>query len=322
MMTLTTLLEPLRVANYLSPEPLYSHRFCSFDAKIAVSSSGMEQACELPPEKLSRNTTIFLLAGWEGATYSNQQLMSWLRLQHRYGVQICGIGTGSYILAAAGLLANQKATTHWSYLRGFQEKFPQVNVVEQLFTETSQIMTCAGGSAGFDLMFSFISQYRGERLAGEIADQILHHPLRPAETPQRITHGRGIDSLPEGVRAAVDFIEANIEEPKRVAEIAKAAGVSQRQLERRFGANFNCSVARFSQLLRLQHARVLLVSTDLGVSEISMASGFNTQSHFNQVFKKCFGRKPSAYRKAWPENEETPHWPGTLSTFLESVRAS
>lgn len=319
MMTLTSLLDPLRVSNFLSTAGVYTHQFCSFDSDVVTSSSGMAQSCEPPPEKLTRHSTIFVLASWGGENYKNKKLMAWLRQQHRNGAQICGVELGAFIVAEAGLLANRKATTHWSYLRGFQEKYPLINVVEQLYTENDQVTTCAGGTAGFDLALSFIRQYRGKGLAGEVADQILHHPLRPPEAPQRVTHGHGIETLPEGVRGAVQIIEANIEDPLRVSEIAELVGISQRQLERRFNLHFGCTVARFSQLLRLQHSRVLLVSTNLSISEISTASGFNTQSHFNQVFKKCFGRNPSAYRTAWPESDPVLKWPGTLASFITSA---
>lgn len=317
MMALTSLSDPLRVANFLSSGALYDQRFCSFDAEVVEASNGMKQLCEEPPEKLSSNSTIFVIASWGGERYKNPRLMAWLRLQHRRGIQICGVELGAYILAQAGLLEGKIATTHWSYLHGFQEKFPNVNVVEQIYTQSGNLMTCAGGTAGFDLTLSFIQQFRGNELAGEVADQIMHHPLRAPETPQRVTHGRGVGLLPDGVRLAVQIIEANIEDPLRVSEIAELVGISQRQLERRFNTHFSCSIARFSQLMRLQHARVLLVSTDLSISEISTASGFNTQSHFNLVFKKCFGRNPGAYRTAWPDGEGPLKWPGTLSSFID-----
>lgn len=319
MMALTTLLEPLRVANYLDSETIYTHEFCSADGSSLISSNGMQQDCTDLPEQFGRNTTIFVLASWGGENYSNSKLMAWLRMQHRNGTQICGVEIGSYILAEAGLLEGKQATTHWSFLKGFQERYPDVEAVECLFTNEKNVMTCAGSTSCLDLMLNFISSYRGEVLAGEVADQIMHHPLRTGKTPQRVTHGRGIDSLPHNVREAVQIIEENIEEPWRVAEIARAVGISQRQLERRFNASFNCSVARFGQLMRLQHARVLLVTTSLGISEISTASGFNTQSHFNQAFKKCFGRKPSHYRTAWSDTDNAPQWPGTLTAVLDSV---
>lgn len=322
MMTLYALLEPLRIANYLSPSQIYSHQFVSADGDSILASNGMPQICEPLPEAPPRNSTIFVFGSWGGESYANPRLMSWLRLLRRSGYQICGIEMGSYILANAGLLTGLTATTHWSYLKGFKEKFSDTRVVEQLFTEDRKIMTCAGGTATFDLALHFIKQYRGEKLAGEIADQIMHHPIRSHETPQRVTHGRGIDTLPTNVRGAVEIIENNIEDPLRVAEIANRLGISQRQLERRFKSNFNCSVARFGQLMRLQHARVLLVTTKLGISEIATASGFSSQSHFNHAFKKCFGRKPSHYRTAWSESDIAPYWPGTLSSFLDSVRTA
>ncbi len=320
MMTLNSLIEPIRVANYLSLSKLYEHHLYSFDGAELSASNGLSAKCRLPRAVLPRNTTVFVLASWGGEKYSNPDLMAWLRRQHRNGVQICGVEIGAYILAESQLLTNLKATTHWSYLQGFRERFPNIEVVEQLYTDIGPVMTCAGGTAGFDLMLTFIETYRGRALAGEIADQIMHHPLRPPDTPQKITHGRGLATLPDGVRAAVQLIEENIEEPLRVGEVAARIGISQRQLERRFNANFSCSVSRFAQLLRLQHACVLLVSTSLGIGEISVASGFNTQSHFNKAFKECFGRKPSAYRNAWPDSEPNPQWPGTLASFIESVR--
>jgi AraC family carnitine catabolism transcriptional activator len=64
----------------------------------------------------------------------------------------------------------------------------------------------------------------------------------------------------------------------------------------------------------------LLISTDLAVREIATAAGFNSLSHFAYAFKKCFERRPSEYRQAWPEQETAPHWPGTLSRFLESLK--
>jgi len=106
-----------------------------------------------------------------------------------------------------------------------------------------------------------------------------------------------------------------------VPEISHQIGLSQRQLERQFQKEMGCSVVQFGLLMRLQHARVLLISTDLGVREISTAAGFNSLSHFAFAFKKCFGKRPSDYRQAWPEQEAEPHWPGTLARFLDTIEA-
>ena len=319
MLTVTGLLEPVRIANYLSEKPLYSTEFHSFDGDVITSSNGLTIPCEPVPERLERNEIVMLFGSWGSEHYQNPIVFSWLRLQARLGVRICGVEIGAYLLARSGLLSRRQATTHWSYLSGFQEQFPDINAVEQLFTDEGNLLTCSGGTAGIDLMLHLIGEQHGARLVGEISDQIMHHPVRQAEAAQRVTLGRGTETLPAAVRAAVDLIEAHIDEPLSVPEVSERIGLSQRQLERQFVREMGCSVVQFGLLIRLQHARVLLISTGLGVREISVASGFNSLSHFAFAFKKCFGKRPSDYRQAWPEHETEPHWPGTLSRFLDTI---
>lgn len=319
MLTLTGMLEPARVANYLSVTPLYSFSFHSFGASSVASSSGFAVDCVLPPERLDHNDLVLLFGSWGSEHFQNPKTLSWLRLQARLGARLCAVEIGAYVLARAGLLDGKAATTHWSYLSGFQEQFPNVRAVEQLFTEDGKILTCSGGTAGTDLMLHLIDQRHGARLVGEISDQIMHHPVRTETSPQRVTLGRGTETLPRAVRAAVDLIEDHISEPLSVPDIAARIGLSQRQLERQFSREMGCSVVQFGLLRRLQHARVLLISTGLGVREISTASGFNSLSHFAYAFKRCFGKRPSDYRQAWPEQEAEPHWPGTLPRFLDDI---
>ena len=312
MMSLTGLLEPARIANYLSVSPLYTHVYWSFDGAQVVASNGMSIPCETPPEKMNRDDLVFVFGSWGGEYYQNPMLFSWLRLQARIGARLCAVEIGSYPFARAGLLDGKAATTHWSYVSGFQEQFEEVEATEQLYTTDGRIMTCAGGTATIDLMLHLIGETQGERLVGEIADQMMHHPVRPATAPQRVTLGRGVEMPSPSVRAAVELIERNVSEPLTVPEIAAEIGISQRQLERKFSKIMGCSVVQFGLLMRLQQARVLLISTGMNVREISAASGFNSLSHFAFAFKKCFGKRPSDYRQAWPEQEAEPHWPGSL----------
>jgi AraC family carnitine catabolism transcriptional activator len=168
-------------------------------------------------------------------------------------------------------------------------------------------------------MLKLIAQAHGDSMAAEVADQMLHHPIRPATAPQRRTLGQGIEALAPVLRQAIALIERNIPEPLTVPEIAASIGISQRQLERQFHRGVGCSVVQFGTLVRLQHARVLLISTKLSVREIATATGFNTLSHFAYAFRKCFDRRPSDYRQAWPTKDATPTWPGTLTRYLETL---
>ena len=318
--TLVTMIEAMRIANYLLPEPAFSWEILSFDGPSVVASNGMTLDGAQGVEDIGRPDTIFVLGSWGTELYENRTLTSWLRKRHRQGDPICAVELGCYIVARAGLLSGKSATTHWSCIKGFEESHGNIDVVEQLFTIEDRVMTCAGGLAGVDLMLRLIEATHGAGFSGEIADQMMHHPIRSGATPQRHTMGQSTETMAPLIRQAMSQIERNMEEPPSVPEIARALGVSQRQLERQFKKHVGCTVVQFGLLLRLQNARVLLISTDLSVREIATASGFNTLSHFTYSFRKFFGRRPSEYREAWPQDEPAPTWPGTLSEFLGSLR--
>jgi transcriptional regulator GlxA family with amidase domain len=321
MGTLVTLIEPLRTANYLAPTPLYQWEILSTEGPDVAASNGLSVPAAPLTERNRRGEMIFVLASWGGEHYASRALFSWLRRAARDGARICTVELGCYLVAKAGLLAGRRVSTHWSWAPGFQEQFPDIRIVEDLFTMDEPVLTCAGGLAGVDLMLRLIADAHGEAMAGEVADQMLHNPVRPANAPQRRTLGQGMDALDPVVRKAIALIEKNIPEPLTVPQIAKAVGVSQRQLERQFNSSIGCTVVQFGTLVRLQHARVLLISTTLSVREIATAAGFNTLSHFAHAFKKCFGRRPSDYRQSWPKEDSTPTWPGTLAAFIDTLQS-
>ena len=53
-----------------------------------------------------------------------------------------------------------------------------------------------------------------------------------------------------------------------------------------------------------------------------ISSGFNSLSHFAYAFRKCFDRRPSEYRQAWPDGEDAPSWPGTLAKYLDTLQVN
>jgi len=319
MMSLVALLEPMRVANYLSPQPLYHWEYLSAEGGEVLASNGMHQATTTLAEA-GDPALVFVCGSWGTEHYHSPELMSWLRLLHRNGGRLAAIELGVYVLARAGLLGERAATTHWSCMSGFAEQFPRVRLREQLYTEDGRILTCAGGTATLDLALHLIAEDHGDQIAFEVAEQVMHHPVRGAEFPQRHTLGAATDRIPADLRAAVTLIEDHTDEPLTVPEIAARTGISQRQLERLFKRYIGCSAVQFSQLLRLQYARVLLTSTRLSIRDVSAATGFNSMSYFSQAFARCFGKKPSEYRHAWPDQEPAPSWPGTVFSFIEKIR--
>ncbi len=319
MMTLMTTIEPLRIANYLSPKLLFDWRFFSFDGERTPANNGMEIDCTRP-DSSEQFDVVFVVGSWGCERYVNPDVVNWIRRQERLGSLVCAFELGVYVLAKAGLLSGRAATTHWSCMAGFAEQFPNVDLREQLFTVDGNIITCAGGTSGIDLMLQLIGTCHNEQLSAEVADQIMHHPTRKGEAAQRHTLGGTSDTIHPDVAAAVKIIEENVSDPLPIPEVALQIGLSQRQLERCFKRHMGCSVVQFSQLMRLQYARVLLTTTRMSIRQVSVASGFNSMSHFSFAFFKCFGKKPSRYRQAWPDNEPAPSWRGTVYSLVEASR--
>ena len=81
-----------------------------------------------------------------------------------------------------------------------------------------------------------------------------------------------------------------------VDDLAVAAGVSRRMLERRFHAALAQSPGRYLRTERMRAARVMLKTTGLPIHQIAEACGFRSPEYFVQVFRSAEGLSPTAYR--------------------------
>lgn len=317
MMTLTAVIEPLRVANYLSSDKLFCWEFYSPEPGTVIASNGMQCECAPLPEAANAADIVAVFGSWGADRYENAELDQWIKQQALTHATLIGVELGVYALARAGVLSKSHVTTHWCWKSGFEESFPRLNVCEQLYCIDRNIITCAGGTAGLDMMLHLIANQHGEQLAVEISNQILQFAWRPPESPQRAAAGSICKDIHPVVREAMRVLEENIEEPYSIPQLCKVLNVSQRSLERLFVRDTGCTVVQFSKLLRLQFARVLLTSTQMSVREVSVACGFNSLSYFSQCFSRMFEKRPSEYRLAWPDNEPAPSWPGTAYSFIK-----
>ena len=95
---------------------------------------------------------------------------------------------------------------------------------------------------------------------------------------------------------AIGMMEESIEEPRSPSCIAESLRISTRQLERLFGRYLNSTPKHYFMELRLHRARNLLVQTDQSITEIAMACGFRSTSHFTKTFRAFYGRTPLSQR--------------------------
>jgi AraC-like DNA-binding protein/mannose-6-phosphate isomerase-like protein (cupin superfamily) len=98
------------------------------------------------------------------------------------------------------------------------------------------------------------------------------------------------------IRRAVLYVDRHFREPLTLAAVAAQAHLSPNYFSERFRQATGTPFQAYLQQRRLRFARSLLVSTDLGVTEVCHAAGFNSPSYFGRAYRRRYGEAPSAGR--------------------------
>lgn len=314
-LTLSSLVEPLRIANYCSGGELYHWTYVSVDGTAIPGCSGYNIDTEVLSDDLGSLDAVIVCGGWNAERYENDVLQRWLLNAARQQIIIGAAEMGSYVLARAGLLSGYSATIHWHCRNAFCERYPDIDIREQLFVIDRRRMTCAGGMACIDMMLHDIQERFGSALATEVAEQVICAAPREAWKPQRDALQSDHGTVPKPLQQAIEIMEANVERTLKIPQVATTLGLSQRKLERLFNKHIGSSAVAFYRRVRLQRARVLLTQTDMSVLDICIASGFASSSYFSKSYAEEFGLRPRDHRLAWPDSERSPHWPGLHSSL-------
>lgn len=93
-----------------------------------------------------------------------------------------------------------------------------------------------------------------------------------------------------------DFLDASYDRPMRIGEIATAVGASASHVQRSFRAHHGTTIVGYLQTRRLTRAKELLLASDLSITEVAFAAGFNDHGYLTRLFTRETGISPSRYR--------------------------
>jgi transcriptional regulator GlxA family with amidase domain len=217
----------------------------------------------------------------------------------RPGARIVSICTGSFLLAAAGLLDGRPATTHWSDADRFQRLFPSVKVnADVLYVDDGDVLTSGGVAAGIDLCLHIVRRDFGTAVANAVARRTLVPPHRDGGQTQYIRR-----PLPEpqlsGTERARAWALDRLDQPLNLRQLAARESMSVRTFTRRFREEVGMSPGQWLTQQRVEHARHLLESTDLSVDQVAQQSGFGTGASMRQHLQSALGVSPTAYRRTF-----------------------
>lgn len=101
----------------------------------------------------------------------------------------------------------------------------------------------------------------------------------------------------EKIRSVIEYIHEHFMEELSLEELAGLASVNRSYLTCLFKKIMHMSCFDYIERVRVNHAMLLLKSTDLSVLEVALDCGFKSSSYFARVFKKIMGISPLEYRK-------------------------
>lgn len=289
--------EALRIANQNSGRDEFSWSFVTLDGEPVRASNGMWLAADCSIENMPSADVHLLFGGNLPMQRNSRKFLGHLRRASRDGAVLGGVDTGAFALAQAGLACSGDDTEvvlHWEAVPSFLEDFPNSVPMNQIYAVRDGRAFSAGGIATLDMMLDLIAGFRGQALANEIANALVH-TRREATTEQR---GDGL--LEAGANSPiarlVALMEQNVEMPLTLSELGREFGVSERTLSRLCKRYFGQSPMRLYTSVRLRTARNLLFYGELAIREVAFASGFSHAAVFTRVFKRQFGMTPREFR--------------------------
>jgi transcriptional regulator GlxA family with amidase domain len=315
---LVPLIEVFRIANQTAGKRLFNWHFITEDGGPVESGAGMTLNANASIYSDFPYDTVLIISGNDPLSFLSRRLVSWIQRLHAHGVVLGGVDTGAFALAEAGLLNGRRAVCHWEAMALFSERYHDTQLVEQRFIFDPPILTCAGGIAGLDMILDLVERGHGPIIARQIANGFVHANRSSADGAQRV-HPRGSEEGGvDAVRALISVMEANIETPMPVPDLAAAVKMPRRMLERLFLKRTQSSIAQYYMRVRLEQAREMLFYSHSSIADISLMCGFGSPAVFTRTFRAHFGQSPSAFRASHAPAEMARYRPQVTWTLSET----
>jgi transcriptional regulator GlxA family with amidase domain len=211
--------------------------------------------------------------------------------------RIVSICTGTFFLAAAGLLEGKRATTHWRAADQLAGLHRGIRVErDAIFVRDGRIWTSAGVTAGMDLALALIRDDFGGDMALAIARRHVMFLMRPGGQSQFSAHLASEAAADGKLAKLLRWIPEHAGEDLSVAALAARANMSERSFARKFLGETGETPARYIEQVRIDAARRMLSATALAPLEIAERSGFGSEERMRRAFQRRLKISPGAFR--------------------------
>ncbi len=272
----------------------------SLDDGPVRTESGLRVGTDTTLRTLRSPVDTLVVVGGNGTRAASQDpatLHQVRRLAHR-ARRVTSVCTGSFVLAAAGLVDGRTVCTHWARAGQLADRFPNVTVdADSLHRRDGNVWTSAGVTAGIDLALALVEDDHGADVAQTVARWLVMFLRRPGGQSQFAAPVWHAAAATTGVRAAQDAVVLDPSGDHRVAAMAERAAMSERHFVRVFARDVGTSPARYVEAVRVDAAARELETTTDTVDVIATRCGFGTAETMRRAFLRTRGISPTDHRR-------------------------
>jgi transcriptional regulator GlxA family with amidase domain len=285
----TQVLDTLVTANLLRPQLFTSRTFGMSDGEV-VSDLGLviRPDGQIDCAAIKDLDLLVICGGYRTELKASEELTGLLAKAAELGVSLAGLWNGAWFLGRAGLLEGYRCAVHPEHRPALAEFCKATQVSSEPYVIDRDRLTASSPSGAFHMALDWIKGLHDKALVEGIEDILAFEESRY----RRIKPSENI-CVSAPLREVVKLMDANLEEPLELEQLAVYAGRSRRQLERLFREQLGTTPQRYYMELRITEARRLLQHTELSQVEVLVACGFVSPSHFSKCYSSYFGYRPS-----------------------------
>jgi AraC family transcriptional activator FtrA len=279
----------------------YDFAVCAIEPGPIRAAGGITIDAPFDPALIARADTI-VIPGWRDADEDPpESLLALLRAAHARGARLCSICSGVFVLAAAGLLDGQRATTHWRYADKLARRYPAIEVLpDDLYVDSGQVITSAGSAAGLDMLLHLVRRDYGAHVGNLVAQRLIVAPHR--EGGQALFLPRPMAHDEKGrLTRLMDWVRTHPAEDHSVASMAERAAMSERTLLRQFQDATGFAPIEWLTRERIAIVKDLLETSELALARIAERAGFGSEESLRRHFRRLTATTPAAYRRQFSE---------------------
>lgn len=289
----TQALDTIITANLLRAGLFASRTFGLGEAEV-ISDLGLviRPDARIDLASLAELDLLVVCGGYRTELKASEELISLLRAAAERGVSLAGLWNGAWFLGRAGLLEGYRCAIHPEHRPALTEIAKSTQVSSEPYVIDRDRLTASSPSGAFHMALDWIKNLHGKALVEGIEDILAFEESRY----RRIKPDENL-CVSAPLREVVKLMDANLEEPLELEQLAVYAGRSRRQLERLFKEQLGTTPQRYYLELRITEARRLLQHTELSQMEVLVACGFVSPSHFSKCYSAFFGYRPSKEKR-------------------------